>query len=50
VFQQREVAELLRASGSDVTFHAFPSIQGHDSFLVDNERFEPAIAEFLGTR
>jgi homoserine O-acetyltransferase len=47
LFQQREIAELLEAAGSDVTFHSFPSIQGHDSVLVDHERFEPAIAEFL---
>jgi homoserine O-acetyltransferase len=47
LFQQREIAELLERAGGDVTFHPFPSIQGHDSFLVDDERFEPAIAEFL---
>jgi len=47
LFQQREIAELLGRGGGKVTFHPFPSIQGHDSFLVDDERFEPAIAEFL---
>ena len=47
LFQQREIAELLERSGGQVTFHPFPSIQGHDSFLVDEERFEPAIAAFL---
>jgi len=47
LFQQREIAELLGRGGGKVTFHPFPSIQGHDSFLVDEERFEPAIAEFL---
>jgi homoserine O-acetyltransferase len=45
--QQREIADLLGRTGSRVTFHPFPSIQGHDSFLVDHDRFEPAIAEFL---
>ncbi len=30
-----------------VQFHAFPSLQGHDAFLVDLARFEPAIGEFL---
>jgi homoserine acetyltransferase len=30
-----------------VEFHAFPSPQGHDAFLVDNARFEPVIAAFL---
>jgi len=45
--QQREIADRLRAPGRDVVFHAFPSIQGHDAFLVDLERFEPAIGRFL---
>jgi homoserine O-acetyltransferase len=37
----------LRKAGGDVEFHAFPSPQGHDAFLVDNARFEPVIADFL---
>ena len=45
--QQREISEHLRAAGSAVDFHAFPSLQGHDAFLVDDERFEPAIRGFL---
>ena len=45
--QQEELAEGLRASVSDVTFRALPSIQGHDSFLVDMDRFRPAIAQFF---
>ena len=46
--QQREIADLLRSAGhADVEFHAFPSLQGHDSFLVDLARFEPAIGDFL---
>jgi homoserine O-acetyltransferase len=47
LYQQREIADTLRAGGVDVEFHPFPSIQGHDSFLVDDERFEPAIGKFL---
>ena len=35
------------AAGRHVEFHAFPSVQGHDSFLVDLARFEPAIGNFL---
>lgn len=46
--QQREIAEGLRAAGAVVDFHALPSIQGHDSFLVDFERFAPPVADFLG--
>jgi homoserine O-acetyltransferase len=45
--QQQEIAGGLRDAGSEVEFHAFPSLQGHDAFLVDLPRFEPAIAGFL---
>jgi homoserine O-acetyltransferase len=45
--QQREIADHLRAPGCEVEFHAFPSLQGHDAFLVDLARFEPAIGGFL---
>jgi homoserine O-acetyltransferase len=45
--QQALIAEHLRKAGVDVEFHAFPSPQGHDAFLVDNARFEPVIAKFL---
>jgi homoserine acetyltransferase len=50
IHQQRELVEQLRAAGARVDFHAFPSVQGHDSFLVDLPRFEPAIGEFLRQR
>lgn len=46
--QQREIAEGLRSAGGAVDFYALPSIQGHDSFLVDFERFAPPVADFLG--
>jgi homoserine O-acetyltransferase len=45
--QQREIAEHLRTPGREVEFHAFPSLQGHDAFLVDLQHFEPAIGGFL---
>jgi homoserine O-acetyltransferase len=45
--QQREIADHLRVPGRDVEFRAFPSLQGHDAFLVDLARFEPAIGGFL---
>ena len=48
VEQQREIADHLRAAGrATVEFHAFPSLQGHDAFLVDLARFEPALGNFL---
>ncbi len=45
--QQQELAEGLRATVGEVTFRRLPSIQGHDSFLVDMDRFRPAIADFF---
>jgi homoserine O-acetyltransferase/O-succinyltransferase len=47
VAQQREIADHLRAAGGAVEFHAFPSLQGHDAFLSDLARFEPAIGGFM---
>ncbi|RZA37378.1 MAG: homoserine O-acetyltransferase [Lysobacteraceae bacterium] len=45
--QQQQVAEGLRAGGADAEFRALESPQGHDAFLVDMERFGPAVASFL---
>lgn len=45
--QQRELAEGLRERCGEVLLHELPSIQGHDSFLVDMDRFRPVIREFL---
>ncbi|MEL6871027.1 MAG: homoserine O-acetyltransferase [Pseudomonadota bacterium] len=47
VAQQRELADAMRANGCDVSFHALASIQGHDSFLVDMDRFRPVIGDWL---
>jgi homoserine O-acetyltransferase len=44
---QREIAEGLERAGVKTLFSILPSIQGHDSFLVDMERFRPAIGDFL---
>jgi homoserine O-acetyltransferase len=48
--QQREIADHLRAAGVATEYHAFPSLQGHDAFLTDLDRFEPAIGGFLRKR
>ena len=45
--QQQEVAEGLRQGVDEVDFKRLASIQGHDSFLVDMDRFRPAIASFF---
>ena len=46
--QQQQVADGLRAGGADAEFLPLDSPQGHDAFLVDMERFGPAVASFLG--
>lgn len=45
--QQEELAEGLRAGGREVEYARLASLQGHDSFLVDMDRFRPVIADFL---
>ncbi len=45
--QQRELAGAFRRVGSPVEFVALPSLQGHDAFLADPDRFSPLIASFL---
>ena len=45
--QQQELAEGLVVGGRAIQFVRLPSLQGHDSFLVDMDRFRPVIAEFL---
>jgi homoserine O-acetyltransferase len=45
--QQEEIANVLKGQGREVQFTPLPSLQGHDSFLVDMDRFCPAIGDFL---
>lgn len=45
--QQEELATILKKQGREVHFSPLESLQGHDSFLVDMDRFCPAIADFL---
>ena len=47
--QQKALADALSHADVDVRFEALASKQGHDSFLVDMERFRPAVGEFLAT-
>lgn len=49
IAQQRELASGLDAVGREVHLLELPSIQGHDSFLVDMDRFRPVLASFFGT-
>jgi homoserine O-acetyltransferase len=45
--QQLELADGLRTGDRQVEFARLPSLQGHDSFLVDMDRFRPVIGDFL---
>lgn len=47
VEQQQELARGLESVVPSVIFHRLPSIQGHDSFLVDMDRFRPLIAHYF---
>jgi homoserine O-acetyltransferase len=45
--QQEEIASVLQRAGRDVHLARLPSVQGHDSFLVDYDRFVPTVGSFL---
>ncbi len=45
--QQKQLADGLKGAGIQTRYVPLPSIQGHDSFLVDMDRFRPVIAEFM---
>ncbi len=47
LYQQQELASALEAVEADVHFEALPSVQGHDAFLVDSDRFGTPIGEWL---
>jgi homoserine O-acetyltransferase/O-succinyltransferase len=46
--EQRAVAEALQAGGAITRFAPLQCIEGHDSFLIDIERFGREIRAFLG--
>jgi homoserine O-acetyltransferase len=48
--QQREICQMFSLHGIPCNLQMLPSIQGHDSFLVDYDRFCPIIGEFLRER
>ena len=47
VDQQQEIADGLRNGDREIEFHNLPSLQGHDAFLVDMDRFRPLICDFF---
>ncbi|MEL7310154.1 MAG: homoserine O-acetyltransferase [Pseudomonadota bacterium] len=47
IAQQAELSEALEAHKCETQFEVLPSIQGHDSFLVDMDRFRPVIGDWF---
>lgn len=45
--QQREICRGLTAHGVQCDPQLLPSVQGHDAFMVDYDRFCPAVAEYF---
>jgi homoserine O-acetyltransferase/O-succinyltransferase len=45
--EQRVLADACESAGIRTRFVPLPSVQGHDSFLVDIARFDPPIRSFL---
>ncbi|KAI9305296.1 Alpha/Beta hydrolase protein [Cunninghamella echinulata] len=51
VWQQKEIAECLRAAGNDkVTYYELDAMFGHDTFLIDRVSVGGAIAGHLATK
>lgn len=47
IYQQAELANGLKKAGQKVVYKELDSIYGHDSFLIDEDNFAPAVGEFL---
>jgi homoserine O-acetyltransferase len=45
--QQKEICKMFSGKGINCHLEMLPSIQGHDSFLVDYERFCPAVDTYM---
>ena len=45
--QQSELAQALTDTGVPTEYIELNSIQGHDSFLVDMDRFRPVVQKFF---
>ncbi|HET7569794.1 MAG TPA: homoserine O-acetyltransferase [Gammaproteobacteria bacterium] len=45
--QQHALAGLMKRAGAIVRYEAFDSLQGHDAFLVDYDRFAAAVGSYL---
>ncbi len=45
--QQKEIADSLQRTGTDVEYVEIDSVNGHDAFLVDDAHFTPVVSQFL---
>ena len=45
--QQREIAELMHDTGTEVDYVEIDSVNGHDAFLIDDAHFTPVVSKFL---
>ena len=45
--QQREIADVMRQTGTNVEYVEIDSVNGHDAFLIDEEHFSPVVKKFL---
>lgn len=47
ISHQKRIADGLADGKREVIFHSLESIQGHDAFLVDMDRFRPILCDFF---
>ncbi|MBT5723449.1 MAG: homoserine O-acetyltransferase [Gammaproteobacteria bacterium] len=47
ISHQQRIADGLEDGKREVIFHSLESIQGHDAFLVDMDRFRPILCDFF---
>ena len=45
--QQKEIADVMRATGTNVDYVEIDSVNGHDAFLIDDAHFSPVVRKFL---
>ena len=47
ISHQERIADGLNQGNREVIYHSLESIQGHDAFLVDMDRFRPILCDFF---
>ena len=45
--QQKEIADSLARTDTDVEYVEIDSVNGHDAFLIDDEHFSPVVTQFF---